>query len=199
MSDEDGNRLFRREQILKWPNLVTLIRLFCIPVFVYLLFVSQARLLATILLAVVGWTDWVDGWIARRHNQMSEFGAVFDPVVDRLLFIVVVPCLVVDMSLPLVVAVLAFARELFVAFLALVYTARSGRRFVVTFEGKTGAFLLMFALPLFLGSTAGLGIGSWLRWLAWYFTVPGLLYSWYSALAQYGVHTYQASITKEQT
>ncbi|MFM8417761.1 MAG: CDP-alcohol phosphatidyltransferase family protein, partial [Actinomycetota bacterium] len=68
------------------------------PLFLWLLFVRDDRELAAWLLGALGATDWVDGWLARRLNQRSEFGAVFDPAVDRLLFIVCVFAIVVDGS-----------------------------------------------------------------------------------------------------
>ncbi len=185
--------LLRRDQVLTWPNLFTLLRLFCIPLFVWLLFSKQDRVGAASLLAVLGSTDWVDGWIARRYNQTSEFGAIFDPTVDRLLFFVAVPSLVVDGSLLFALAVLVFAREAIVAGLAIVYTKQTGDRFEVTFEGKTGTFLLMFAFPLFLAAASSLSVAAAMEWLAWFCITPGLAYSWYSALGQYGRDVYRVS------
>ena len=102
------------------PNLITLVRLLLIPVFVRLLFGRDDRGSAAWLLAALGSTDWVDGWIARRFDQVSEFGKIFDPAVDRLMFLVAIPALLIDGSVPIVVAVLALAREAIVAVAALV-------------------------------------------------------------------------------
>lgn len=167
------------------PNAITLVRLCLIPVFVWLLFGPGERGAAAWLLAALGSTDWVDGWVARRFDQVSEFGALFDPAVDRLMFLVAIPCLLIDGSVSVVVAVLALGREAIVAVAALVL-ARSGvDPFDVTWEGKTGAFLLMFAFPLFLGANSELSYAGWLGPLAWLFAVPGLGYSYYSVLFQY--------------
>ena len=57
--------------------------------------------------------------------------------------------------------------------------------FDVTKEGKTGAFLLMFAFPMFLGAHSTLSYAPTLRWLAWIFAAPGIAYSWYSLVFQY--------------
>ena len=70
------------------PNAFTLFRLCCIPLFLYLLFGRDNRAGAAWLLGGLGATDWVDGWLARRLHQTSEFGKMFDPTADRLLFIV---------------------------------------------------------------------------------------------------------------
>ncbi|MGI9613495.1 MAG: CDP-alcohol phosphatidyltransferase family protein [Acidimicrobiales bacterium] len=176
---------FRASEILTWPNLITLLRLVCIPVFVWLLFGRQNRAAAAWLLAVLGSTDWVDGWLARRLDQGTDFGAMFDPIVDRLLFFVAIPSLLVDGSVPLVIAVGVLAREALVAVFALLLAGSGAERLVVTWEGKTGTFLLMFAFPMFLGAASTLSYAPVLGVLAWVFAVPGLGYSWYAALAQY--------------
>jgi phosphatidylglycerophosphate synthase len=75
-------------QYLTLPNAFTLLRLCCIPLFLYLLFGRDNRAGAAWLLGALGATDWVDGWLARRFHQTSEFGKAFDPATDRLLFIV---------------------------------------------------------------------------------------------------------------
>lgn len=178
-------RLFSRSQLLTWPNLVTLLRLFAIPVFVYLLFGRHNRAAAAWLLGALGSTDWVDGWLARRFDQATELGAMFDPVVDRLLFFVAIPSLIVDHSVPLAFALVLLAREALVALMAVVVKGSGAPRLVVTWEGKTGTFLMMFALPMFLGHRSTLSYAPLLGWLAWLFALPGLGYSWWSALVQY--------------
>ena len=173
-----------RREILTWPNLITTIRLLCIPVFVWLLFARDHRAAAAWLLAALGSTDWVDGWLARRFGQVSELGKVLDPTVDRLLFLVAVPSLIIDGSIPVGIAVLAIVREAVVAAAALVLGAMGARRIDVTREGKTGTFLLMFAFPMFLGGESTLSYAPLLEVLAWVFAVPRLVFSWLAA-AQY--------------
>jgi len=176
---------FQRSEILTWPNLITLIRLACIPLFVWLLLGRENRAAAAWLLAILGSTDWVDGWLARKLDQRTDFGAMFDPVVDRLLFFVVIPSLIIDGSVPLVIAVGVLGREALVAIFAVLLAVKGAERLVVTWEGKTGTFLLMFAFPMFLGAASTLSYAPILAVLAWLFAVPGLAYSWYAALVQY--------------
>ena len=68
-----------RDELLTWPNLISMVRLACVPVFVWLLLSQDERLAAAWLLAVLGATDWVDGWVARRFDQVSDVGKVLDP------------------------------------------------------------------------------------------------------------------------
>ena len=60
------------DRIFTVPNLISVLRLLCIPLFVWVLFGAENRSAAAILLAVLGATDWVDGWIARKNNLETE-------------------------------------------------------------------------------------------------------------------------------
>ncbi len=73
------------DRILTVPNLITMVRLACIPVFLWLLFGAHRQTASAILLAVLGATDWIDGYVARRFHQVSTVGKVLDPVADRIL------------------------------------------------------------------------------------------------------------------
>lgn len=177
--------VFTREQMLTWPNAFTFVRLLCIPLFVWLLFGAEERGAAAWLLGGLGATDWVDGWLARRFDMASEFGRLFDPTVDRLMFFVAIPAIIIDGSIPIWVAVLAVVREAAVAICAVVSVAIGAGTLDVTWEGKTAAFALMFAIPMFLGANSDLSYAGILGWLAWVFAVPGLAYGYYSLFFQY--------------
>lgn len=177
--------VFTKEQMLTWPNLFTFIRLLCIPVFLWLLFGPENRGAAAWLLGALGATDWVDGWIARRFDMASEFGRLFDPMVDRFMFFVAIPAIIVDGSIPLWIALLALGREVLVAIVAVMAVVAGAGTLAVTWEGKTAAFALMFAVPMFLGANSTLSYAGVLNWLAWIFVIPGLAYGYYSLIFQY--------------
>ncbi len=158
------------------PNLISFGRLLCVPLFLWLLFGRDNRLAAAWLLAALGATDWVDGFIARRYNQVSTLGKVLDPTADRLLLVVGVVSILVYGAVPPVIAWLAIAREGSVAILALTLAALGAKRIDVIWWGKTGTFLLMIAFPLFLlGDGHGLAHA-----VAWAVSVAGLLAGWYA-------------------
>src|SRR5580692_1437863 len=73
------------DRIATVPNLITAVRLACVPLFLWLLFGAHRQTDAAILLAVLGATDWIDGFVARRFAQVSTLGKVLDPVADRIL------------------------------------------------------------------------------------------------------------------
>jgi len=172
----------RTDRILTIPNVITLVRLCMLPVFLWLLFVDENRAAAAGLLAALGVTDFLDGYIARHFHQVSDLGKVLDPVADRLLFFVGVGGILVDGSVPIWFAVAVLAREVLVAGATVVLAALGARRIDVTWFGKAGAFFLMISFPLFLASESTVGWADLAGTLAWVAGIPGLLFSWWSAV-----------------
>ncbi len=168
-------------RILTVPNVLSLIRLLCIPLFLWLLFGLDNRAGAAYLLAVLGATDWVDGYIARHFHQVSELGKVLDPVADRLLLLVGVIAITIDGSAPPVVAFLTILREGVVAIAGLTLAAMGAKRIDVTWMGKAGTFGLLFAWPLFLLSASDARWADAAGVVAWLFVVPGLVCSYIAA------------------
>jgi cardiolipin synthase len=169
-------------QVLTLPNLITLARLACLPVFLWLLFGKEDRAAAAALLALLGITDWVDGYLARHLGQVSELGKVLDPVADRLLFIVGAGGILIDGSVPTWFAVIVLVRETLVGGATLVLAALGARRIDVTWFGKAGTFGLMIAFPLFLASHSDLSWADAAGVLAWIAGIPALALSLYAAV-----------------
>lgn len=170
------------DRILTIPNAITVVRLACLPLFVWLLLGRGDRLWAGALLGVLGATDWVDGWIARRWNQVSTVGKVLDPVADRLLFFVSIVAIIIDDAAPLWFCLAVLARELVVAVATLVLAALGARRIDVTWYGKAGTFCLMFAFPAFLWAGADWAGSTVFTVFAWGFALPGLALSYWAAV-----------------
>lgn len=168
---------------LTYPNLFTLVRLCCIPIFLYLLFGRDNEAGAAFLLGGLGATDWVDGWLARHFNQVSEFGKMFDPTADRLLFIVGITGILIKGIPPAWVFWLIVVREVAVGgTIAVATIAFKMERFDVTYWGKLATFLLMFAIPGFmLGDSDFPGHQAFLV-ASWILAVPGLILSYYTAV-----------------
>jgi cardiolipin synthase len=166
------------------PNVISVVRLLCLPVFLWLLFGRENRAAAAGLLGGLGATDWVDGYIARHFDQVSELGKILDPVADRLLFFVGITGIIVDGSCPLWFAAVALVREGVVAAATLTLAALGARRIDVTWFGKAGTFGLMFAFPLSLASHSTVGWRDTAEVLAWLSGIPGLIFG-YIALCQY--------------
>jgi cardiolipin synthase len=171
-------------RILTIPNLVTLIRLACVPLFLYLLFGTHPtrRMAAAYLLGALGATDWVDGYVARHFHQVSTLGKVLDPVADRILLGVGIVAIMIDGSVPIWLGTIVIVREVLVSIAVLVLAGMGAKRIDVQWVGKAGTLALMVAFPLFL---VGNSPDAWWQGPAeifeWAFAIPGLVLSWYAA------------------
>jgi len=164
----------RLDRIWTVPNVITFVRLACLPVFLWLLFAEEDRAWAAWLLAFLGTTDFLDGYVARHFDQVSNLGKVLDPVADRLIFLVGGGAILVDGSVPTWFAVTVLAREALVGGATLVLAALGARRIDVTWFGKAGTFGLLIAFPLFLAHESSL---AWWQGWAWLAGIPGLALS----------------------
>lgn len=170
------------DKILTLPNVITVIRLAFLPLFVWLLLGADNRIAASILLGALGATDWVDGWAARKFNQVSTVGKVLDPVADRLLFFVAIVAIWIDGSAPRWFCAVVLAREIVISLITLILAALGARRIDVNWFGKAGTFGLMFAFPGFvLGSADWWGSGFFTA-AAWILGIPSVLFSYYAAV-----------------
>ena len=168
------------DRVLTVPNVISAVRLACVPLFVYLLLGAERRAQAAVLLATLGATDWVDGYIARRWHQVSTVGKVLDPVADRVVLLTGVVAILIDGAAPLWVGVATLGREVLISLGAAAVLALGGRRIDVSRVGKAGTLLTYVAYPLFLAGDAQLGSRTVWRGVAWAFVVPGLVLSWWS-------------------
>lgn len=169
-TEEVSNRIFTV------PNLISAIRLCLVPIFLILL-LNGFDLAATFLFALAAGTDWIDGQIARRTNQVSKLGQLLDPAVDRILMIVGVAGLFIVGRIPLWIIVFVVARDLLLLVGGAYLLNRWKRRVAVIYPGKVATTLLFVgfaALLLNWPILQGIGVvdASWL---------PGLNsdpYSW---------------------
>jgi len=174
------------DRILTAPNVITLVRLLCIPIFLWLLFGAHRQTEAAVLLAVLGATDWVDGYVARRYGQVSTFGKVLDPTADRVLVGTAVIAIMVYGAVPLWFGVATIAREVLVSAMVVLLAALGAARIDVLWVGKAGTFGLMFAYPAFL---LGDGTATWqqpVRAIAWVTGLVGLALAWWAAWSYVG-------------
>lgn len=172
------------DRILTIPNALSVGRLLCVPLFLWLLFGRDDRYAAGLLLGALGVTDCADGYIARHFHQESRLGRILDPTADRILLGVGVVALLVDGSMPRWVGALAVSREVVVGVTVVALAALGARDIIdVKLVGKAGTLLQMVAFPLFLASNPD-GGAPWheiARPLAWLTVLPGLALSYYAA------------------
>jgi cardiolipin synthase len=174
-------------RIMTVPNLVTLVRLLGVAVFWWVLLVEENIGLAAGLIFVIGWTDWIDGYLARKLDQVSRLGTALDPIADRLMIAsAVIGGMIVDPPVvPLVIGFGLIARELLMGAVALILLSKGGGTLEVRYLGKVATFILYGAIPLFyLAAIDFLGVVTAL--LAWVMGVVGLAMYWYVTIQYVG-------------
>ncbi|MGO1317961.1 MAG: CDP-alcohol phosphatidyltransferase family protein, partial [Cellulomonadaceae bacterium] len=168
-----------RDDVLTWANLVTLIRLLGLPVFVWLALVAQDGVAATVVLVLIAGTDWVDGYLARRLDQVSRLGMTLDPIADRLLITTVVVTLAASTVTSWWFLAAILVPDTAQAVVALIKYG-GNPRLPVTVVGKVRTALLLAGLPLLLLATA-LGWPDWVRISAYVIVIAGFVGHWIAA------------------
>ncbi len=142
---------------MKIPTILTFFRLAIVPFFVvafYLPF-GWARILAASLFALAGLTDWLDGYLARRLGQVTEFGAFLDPVVDKIIVAVALVLLVADPKMPFIAipAAIIICREIVISALR-EWMAEIGEHasVAVSFIGKIKTTVQIIAIIVLLAA-----------------------------------------------
>jgi cardiolipin synthase (CMP-forming) len=171
------------EQIWTVPNALSVLRLFGVPLFLWLLLGPHQDGWALTVLAVSGFTDWLDGVLARKLGQMSRLGALLDPLADRLYILATLLGLVLRHIIPWWLAVVIVGRDVLVG-LALPALRKAGYGPPeVHYLGKAATFCLLYAFPLLLLGTYSGAAADIAKPTAWAFTIWGTaLYLWSGAV-----------------
>jgi len=164
------------------PNLISFARLLGVPLFLYLFLVAHYEVAAIVVLTVGGTSDWVDGYLARRLNQVSRLGELLDPAADRLYILATLIALTATSILPwwFTAALLLREATLLVSLFVL-------RRYgygppPVHYLGKTATFILLAAFPVLLLAHAVSGAEP-VAWPAgWALAWWGLVLYWAAAV-----------------
>jgi len=165
------------DRIWTIPNLLSAGRLALAGVFCWLLFVEHERFWAAAVLAVAGGTDFVDGYFARRFNQVTTLGKVLDPTADRLVLGVGVIAITVYGAVPVWLGALVLSREVLVSAAVLALAALGAKRIDVVWLGKAGTFGLLGCFPLFLATDTTGTLAHVFRDITWVLVVPALGFS----------------------
>lgn len=170
------------DRILTVPNALTILRLILLGFFVWLVFAAGDVLSAAVVLLVIGVTDYLDGYLARRWGQVSRVGQILDPLVDRITIATVVISLALYEAIPWWVVVALLARELLLLALVPLLRTRGLLALPVHYLGKAATFALFLAFPLVL---AGTGPQTWqgvLDVMGWALLMWGIGLYWYGAV-----------------
>jgi cardiolipin synthase len=171
------------DRILTVPNALTALRLACLPVFLVLLGQPHGRDLvaAACMLAGLGITDGLDGYVARHFHQVSSLGKLADPLVDRVFVLSAVIGALAIGAVPAWIVAVVLLREALVLVGAVVLASAGARHLEVSLAGKVGAFAMMVALPLFLLGHAPFRWHQLAHAAAWVAVACGQVFAWYAA------------------
>ncbi|RPJ48780.1 MAG: CDP-diacylglycerol--glycerol-3-phosphate 3-phosphatidyltransferase [Betaproteobacteria bacterium] len=184
-----------------WPNLLTWLRIVMIPLFVGIFYFEQnwvshatQNLVATVVFTAAAMTDWLDGWLARRLNQTSAFGAFLDPVADKLMVAAALIILVQLGRVDAVIALVIIGREIAISALReWMASIGQGKSVAVSMAGKIKTVAQMVAIPMLLyrdpiGTFDPQYWGTWMIWAAAVLTLVSMGYylkmAWVAAKAQ---------------
>lgn len=177
------------------PTLLTWARIGAIPLIVgvfYLPLAAEHRnQIATALFVLFALTDWLDGWLARRLNQASAFGAFLDPVADKFLICASLLVLLEQGRVGSLVALIIIGREIAISALReWMASIGAGRSVAVHMLGKLKTASQMVAIPFLLWDGPLFGFvdtrvwGTWLMWVAAVLTVWSMAYYLHKAIPE---------------
>ena len=169
------------------PTLMTWTRIVAIPLIVGIFYLNippvERNLIATVMFVIFAATDWLDGFLARKLNQTSSFGAFLDPVADKFLVCASLLVLVHLQRADVFVALIIIGREIAISalreWMALIGATKS---VAVHMLGKIKTTVQMIAIPFLLFDGVLFGVinthvwGTWLIWISAVLTVWSMIY-----------------------
>lgn len=172
------------------PNMLSAARLLGVPLFLWLALGPHADGWALVVLMVSGFTDWLDGWVARALDQSSKLGQVLDPLADRLYIVAVVVALALRSVIPVWLAVVLLLRDVFLTCLVPLLRTRGFSALPVHFLGKAATASLLYAFPLLLLGDGSGHLAQTADVVGWAFAIWGTGLYWWAGL----LYAYQVSV-----
>ena len=143
-------RVFKKDQILTIPNLLSVIRLLMIPVIVWLYMIKEQYGTAVFVIFLSGLTDVADGIIARKFHMVSDFGKILDPVADKLTQFTVIVCLTKTYDWMMALVILFFIKEICMAAMGYVVMKKKDSVNSAKWYGKANTVLLYTVMMLLI-------------------------------------------------
>lgn len=143
-------------------NAITIARFVLLPIFLVVLLAPGYNYVAFLIFVLATLSDWLDGFIARRRNEVTEFGKIADPMVDRLFIVSTLIALYIKSGIPPLWAVsFLLARDLFIV-VGFLWLFRKGKKIAVTYLGKVATTFLFVAFAMLI---LELGVGIYVFYL----------------------------------
>lgn len=171
-------------------NQLTIARIFMIPIFIILMYspnhgpiihflgvdLALSQFMAGLVFAIASFTDFLDGYLARKYHLITSFGAFFDPMADKLLVMAAFIMLTNQNLIPAWIVIIILSRELLVTGLRVLLARHDGKVMAAAWPGKIKTFTQMFAILFYLFKNAGfvllnIPIAEILLYICLFFTV----------------------------
>ena len=161
------------DRVWTLPNALSVLRLLGVPLFLWLLLGPEADGWALVILVVSGFTDWLDGKLARWLNQGSKLGALLDPAADRLYIVAALLALALRGIVPVWLVAVLLGRELVLGVALLVLRRYGYPPLQVHYLGKAATLLLLYAFPGLLLAYGSNPVAAVAEPIAWALTIWG--------------------------
>ena len=183
-------------RVLTVPNVLSFLRLALVPVFLWLI-IDGYDSWALLVLAVSSLTDFLDGWIARRFNQITRLGQLLDPAADRLYIFAALIGLAWRELVPWWIVAVVVGRDVFLLVLGVVLANHGFGPLPVHLLGKVATFCLFYALPMIMLGQAFPELSWWSQPVGWAFGLWGAYLYWWAGVI-YAIETVRAIRLPEQ-
>ena len=177
----DGHVQRPSDRVLTIPNALSVARLVGVPFFLWLV-LNHHDAAAVIVLMVSGFTDWLDGKIARRWNQMSRVGQLLDPAADRLYILATLIGLTVRGVVPMWLTIILVGRDVLLSFTLPVLRRHGYGPLPVHFLGKAATFNLLAGFPLLLLGEGDSLVSEVAHAFGWAFAIWGTALYWWAGV-----------------
>ncbi len=170
------------DRVFTLPNVLSFVRLLGVPLFLWLILGPKEDGWAVFVLMVGGFTDWLDGYLARTWHQTSRLGQMLDPVADRCYIAATLVGLALREIIPWWLVVVLVARDVVLALLVPLLKTRGYTSLPVHYLGKMATFYLLYAFPLVLLGAGPTTVDYVCRIAGWAFALWGTGLYWWAGL-----------------
>lgn len=143
-------RIFKKEEVMTTPNLLTVFRILLLPLIVWLYIFKENYTAAILILLISGLTDIVDGFVARKFNMVSDLGKILDPFADKLTQWTLFICLAMRYKVIIFIVCLFFVKEMILAFMGYIIIKRKDRVNSAKWYGKLNTVIIYTTIVILI-------------------------------------------------
>ncbi len=178
VSDSESLGGAEQSRIVTIPNALSVLRIAGVPLFLWLILAPAAYEWAAVVLILSSFTDWLDGYLARRLHQTSRLGQFLDPMADRLYILAALVALLISEIAPLWLVAAIATRDALLLASGPVLLWCGYRSLTVSTVGKAGTMGLLIGIPMLLVGASYAPLHALIGTVGWAFTLWGVGLYW---------------------